>query len=548
MSKTRLLQIAVLAFLAVFVAGFSAEAGMSRKEKSAKKKELTKLMKEVGPLLVSTDSDEQIAGVSQLTSVDFAESAKIMVKFLNMQQILWNSASKMIKVFNETVLKRAGTNSEIPESHVRKAYESYSTEATGNTLAAEVFLNFAYYESEDVREYVLDDLIESRNPVERALAVHFIGEIDTDNEDVTEEDMTDNIKAVRETLAKELKRKPGARSELLLKYIVTSLGKLRDKESADAMLDIIRNPSISENMKTDAVLSLGQLGLAKSVKPLIDHMKSAVGDYRGVLNKALVMILNVDMKRNVKRWSDWYDKEKDNIADRPDDEDPYEEVVEKEFISYCGIKEEGERIIFVIDTSGSMQDQASNNFRTEITTGGDEEEGEKRVYKGRSKWELTQEETKYAIGDLGPNAYFNMVLFTGSVYLWRPRMTLASEENKQTAFAYIDKWDAVGATNIFDALELALVLGGPGVWDTVNDPEVETIFFLSDGNPNMGRYSEFQAIVDEVSKLNKQRKVIIHAVGLGIKKGEEELMEFLMSLASANGGQFKGIGCEAKVD
>ena len=55
-------------------------------------------------------------------------------------------------------------------------------------------------------------------------------------------------------------------------------------------------------------------------------------------------------------------------------------------------------------------------------------------------------------------------------------------------------------------------------------------------------------IVEEVSKLNGQRKIVIHCVGLGIKKGEEELMEFLMNLASANGGQFKAIGCEAKVE
>ena len=34
----------------------------------------------------------------------------------------------------------------------------------------------------------------------------------------------------------------------------------------------------------------------------------------------------------------------------------------------------------------------------------------------------------------------------------------------------------------------------------------------------------------------------------GIKKGEENLLEFLQNLAANNGGLFKPIGCEAKIE
>jgi hypothetical protein len=63
---------------------------------------------------------------------------------------------------------------------------------------------------------------------------------------------------------------------------------------------------------------------------------------------------------------------------------------------------------------------------------------------------------------------------------------------------------------------------------------VDTILFMSDGQPNRGRIVEPAAILAEVARLNDNKKVVIHTIGLG-KDHNAELMK---RLARLNGGVY----------
>ena len=93
---------------------------------------------------------------------------------------------------------------------------------------------------------------------------------------------------------------------------------------------------------------------------------------------------------------------------------------------------------------------------------------------------------------------------------------------------------AIGATNIFDALEKAFELAGTGHDRQALQPAVDTILFMSDGAPNRGRIVDPSAIIAEIARMNEHKKVCIHTIGVG-KDHDAELMK---RIARLNGGTY----------
>jgi predicted protein tyrosine phosphatase len=79
-------------------------------------------------------------------------------------------------------------------------------------------------------------------------------------------------------------------------------------------------------------------------------------------------------------------------------------------------------------------------------------------------------------------------------------------------------------TNIFDAIELAY-----------KDPEVDTIYLLTDGEPTTGRLVAPEDILDEVLRWNRQRQIVIHCIGIGTDA------DLLKRLAQESGGTYKQV-------
>ncbi|HTE06915.1 MAG TPA: vWA domain-containing protein, partial [Planctomycetota bacterium] len=68
------------------------------------------------------------------------------------------------------------------------------------------------------------------------------------------------------------------------------------------------------------------------------------------------------------------------------------------------------------------------------------------------------------------------------------------------------------------------------------DP-LDTIFFLTDGEPTVGRTVDMREIRNEVRRVNGYRGVQIHVIYVGEFGGEE-----MEKLAHENGGVFVSIG------
>jgi Mg-chelatase subunit ChlD len=108
------------------------------------------------------------------------------------------------------------------------------------------------------------------------------------------------------------------------------------------------------------------------------------------------------------------------------------------------------------------------------------------------------------------------------------------EETRPQVAAYLKNLEAVGATNLYSALEVALDLAGAGADEKWEVPEIDTIFVLSDGRPSVGLSTDPDEILALVKERNEAAGITIHTIGLS---GAQDAY-LLRSLAEQNGGTY----------
>ena len=198
-----------------------------------------------------------------------------------------------------------------------------------------------------------------------------------------------------------------------------------------------------------------------------------------------------------------------------------------------GIPVQGERIVFVLDISGSMEnktedtaigkashalanaaeDQLNTYIPPWLTRIGREEFDRQTTKLAGAKRQLIP-----TINNLPTIATFNVVVFGTDVRLWQRNLVGATQTQKESAIAFLQQLSASGSTDALSALEQTFELR-----------EVDQIFFISDGNPTD---AQPDSILQKVQRLNRDRQVHIHTVGLG----KDQNVDFLQRLASENQG------------
>jgi hypothetical protein len=169
---------------------------------------------------------------------------------------------------------------------------------------------------------------------------------------------------------------------------------------------------------------------------------------------------------------------------------------------YYGLPIYAQRLIFVLDTSGSMSGL---------------------------RLAAAQRELLLAIASLPEGVGFNVLVFNQGVFAWQEQLAPASPENKALAAAFVMCQHAVGATWTYDALAAAF------------DFDAESIYFLTDGEPCGGTISAPAAIVAVLAKLNHGRRVTINSIGVGVGLPGSPFDLFLQALAAQNYGEYRRV-------
>jgi hypothetical protein len=125
------------------------------------------------------------------------------------------------------------------------------------------------------------------------------------------------------------------------------------------------------------------------------------------------------------------------------------------------------------------------------------------------------------------------------------QMIKASDANKRRALGKVAALAPETSTNVYDTLEFAFALAGRGGREErsgdLPTETIDTIFFLTDGLPTTGKVVDPEQIVAHVTDWNRELKLKIHTIGVGLssipEKPQEKARAFLQQLAAGNGGQ-----------
>lgn len=168
-------------------------------------------------------------------------------------------------------------------------------------------------------------------------------------------------------------------------------------------------------------------------------------------------------------------------------------------VSYWDLPVHSDRVAFVVDTSGSM----AQPFGT-----GD------AIRLDEAKRQLLR-----VLGLMPKTAKANVIAFGGEAKAMGSKLEALSPARQQAAATFVGALEPKGPTNVHDALWLAFA-----------DPEVDTIFLLTDGFPSAGPVVDTKALLSAVQRWNLGRSLRIHTVALGGRS------DFLAQLAEQSGG------------
>lgn len=309
-------------------------------------------------------------------------------------------------------------------------------------------------------------------------------------------------------------------------------------------------------VRASAIVALTKVRDAGSVEPLIQRMQVEEGRLIADIATALGELTARNFGQDKESWAKYWEGFKDKFR-MPTDEQMarFREAKAKSAalykpqgaVSYHGIETPSRRILFVIDVSGSMENEVIEKERFE--------DGE---YPSFSRMDIVKTELARTIEGLEDYVEFNVESFATDVRHWKKGLVKANILNKSSAIDWVTKLEAIGGssnadlaavgltgsanmaagkTNTHGALMEALDAAGTGLKDTEYEVAVDTIFFLSDGRPSTGKFVDTEDILREVFKANELRKVVIHTIAIG-----EFQKSFMQQLAQKSGGVFVDLG------
>jgi hypothetical protein len=282
----------------------------------------------------------------------------------------------------------------------------------------------------------------------------------------------------------------------------------------------------------------GARDVGKAIPELITALVKTTPRVAEEINASLKRLTGQNFEPYAEVWAKWWADNRSKFGEDGKPLEPFAAAGTRPGdAAFYGIQVKSDKVVFVIDFSGSMKEEKKKPPKAGPVTGdGPAPEPEM----AGTKLEFAKTHLKKAIKGLTKTSTFNIVAFNHSVTQWKPTMVTATDAIKDEAYAWIRDFEPKGATYVDGALRMAFKLAGLGAHDKHYAPSVDTIFVLSDGAPTdngvpMAKDMPPEEILGHVREWNLQKRVIIHCIGIdnvvvGIK--------FLKDLAAENGGTY----------
>lgn len=281
------------------------------------------------------------------------------------------------------------------------------------------------------------------------------------------------------------------------------------------------------NMRCKAVIPVLIAGLDAELKRKKDPWAMDVR-----LHKLLEGLTGQNVARGgIAPWKAFWKKEGASFKVRPKPKPGEEAAKDNRYDKFFDLTIESDRVLFVLDFSGSMAEPAEIKPTGTTAAGG---AGTKTT-----KARLVVEELKKLVMSLPDGALCNFVVFSEDVRIWRaegkrPALVKLDDEARDDLMGnFLDGLRPQGPTNLYDALEAALGFGGRGLYDKYYAAGFDTLYVITDGAPTAGPVTDKEEIRKRVREANNLRKIAIHCITFG----DQNDTAFLKPLAEENGGR-----------
>lgn len=339
---------------------------------------------------------------------------------------------------------------------------------------------------------------------------------------------------------------------------------LKLKALGDAVVPLIGDPEWQ--VQTSAIAAVAVTRPQAAVQPLIDLMRKA-GRLQIECAEALFRITGFEFGTEPDLWQKQWDNlmaikgwripTDEELAAKAASRKKYDELYGKKEgrNSFVGIPTSSTHLLFIIDISGSMDDLVV-----------EKEKFKDQSYDDFKKFTIVKRQLLEAVESLNNDTWFDIVAFASDLYTWKGRLTQANAISRESAKSWINRLKplggseaqelaqsglsgtanlAAGKTNTLKALlypfgidpekppKAAFTGGGKA---SIKNP-LDTVYFLSDGRPSIGKLVDTNEILEEVQHYNDVFKIVFHTIAIG-----EFQKEFLRDLATKNGGVYVDLG------
>lgn len=476
------------------------------------------------------DVSSRKAAIERLATHDRPESWELLVKVIKfMEDEIQKLASDKQRVQEEMkkypadqIVDKAGKVIKPDWLKLRQDLDKRQRELEARISDYEMLLDacarvLGSHKNEKTVLEVSDAIREDRNTALRRTCIRAAGDMKDPN----------TRSALLAALGKE-------KDPLLTVSIIYSLCRRRDPSTLG---DILLKLESEYWQVTLAVLEAArQFDSPSAIAPLIERLRTADGRLKTEVNETLVLLTGEDKKGDYATWRDWWEEHrKDFELTRPKKDErrkKYNAVKDGKAddgsTTFYGIPIKSKRILFICDRSGSMAEKAA--WQPKVETG----IGESDKPDGDRKIDICKYELRRAVRGLCEDAQFNIIFFNRDPLIFSESGPVkATPANKKRAIDWINSFEPLGATNIFDTLEKGFTFWGPKSPQKNVLGMADTIFLLSDGLPTAGQWCDNPGkLIEEVGRMNEGCRVVINTIYVGSDKAGEEFMKKLAECCS----------------
>jgi HEAT repeat protein len=279
------------------------------------------------------------------------------------------------------------------------------------------------------------------------------------------------------------------------------LGRKKDPAHLPTFTTALAHPVWSTRLA--AARGLEELRLPEGVGALCQRIALEDGRMAAELGDVLTRLTGKSFRSDVKQWERWWTSEGEGFrVPAPEEIEKLQrarDLKEEKQTSrsfrgvkvdsrFFGMRITSHHVAFVVDVSGSMDWRLGGQHATE----------------GPRRMDVARKELIACLEALEAGTYFNILPFADNVSPWQEQAVECTEETFTEAKEFVEELGALGGTNVY-----------AGVSQAFADPTVDTIFFLSDGEPSVGEHIDPSAIREAIKALNEDRGVVIHTISIG---------------------------------